>query len=354
MKNVKKKFDKTLRDYIIGSMNNRLRKADRITMDDIARGLDVSKTTVSRAISGKGRIGKETRDKVLEYIESMGYQPNTMARALAVSRTYNIGVVIPDDAEHGDAPFFKDCLVGITEASQERDYDTILVVVSNGNTDGLQRLVTNHKVDGIVLTRFDADGHVVSYLKEQEMPFILIGNDADDDVLQIDSNQLEGCCELISSILAAGSKEIALLGGREGLPVERIRYRGFEQAFINQGKAVDQTLVFWNAEGGLDVVLDRILERKAGCIACSDDMICIKVMEKLKERGIMVPQDIQVVSFFDSEQLADNEVPVTALHVDTRSLSTQAGNLLIDFINGKKPANRNFAECSVLYRNSSL
>ena len=69
----------------------------KITISDIAEALQVSKTTVSRAISGKGRISEETRLKVLEYIEEKDYKPNVIAKGLAQQRTYNIGLVIPGD-----------------------------------------------------------------------------------------------------------------------------------------------------------------------------------------------------------------------------------------------------------------
>ncbi len=332
-------------------MNNRLRKSDRLTMDDIARGLHVSKTTVSRAISGKGRIGSETREKILEYIESMGYKPNTMARALAASKTYSIGVVIPADAERGDAPFFKDCLVGVTEASVQRDYDTVLVVVSNNDIGGLERLVNNQKVDGVVLTRFDADRKAISYLESKEVPFILIGRD-DSGILQIDSNQKDGCREVTARVLGK-TKKAALFAGPKDMAVEKLRYQGFSEAYKQAGVPMEEKYVFWDAEKKLEENIEHVLSSGFGCIACSDDIICIKVMEILRRKKISVPDDIQVVSFFDSKVLAENDVPVTAVHVDTRELSNQAGNLLIDAINGKKMEQRNFAECSVLYRNSS-
>lgn len=70
---------------------------DKITIDDVAKALGISKTTVSRAISGKGRVGNSTRAKVMEFIEKHNYRPNVMARALAQQRTFNIGVVWPCD-----------------------------------------------------------------------------------------------------------------------------------------------------------------------------------------------------------------------------------------------------------------
>ncbi len=334
------------------SMNNRLRNSEKITMDVIARNLEVSKTTVSRAISGKGRVGRETRDRVLKYIESLGYKPNSMASALAGSKTYNIGVVIPDTDERGGAPFFKDCLVGVTEASARRDYDTVLAVISDGNYGNLERLVNGRRVDGVVLTRGDKNGSMAAYLRSHEMPFVLIGRDSQDGVYQIDSDQKDGCCELTAKMLKESPNGVALMAGPKEMDIERLRYEGYAQAFLLAGRKVDQNLVFWDSEKRLDACLDALLKSEVRCVACSDDLLCLKLMGALKQRGFSVPEQMKVVSFFDSEDLEKSEVPVTSLHVDTKALSQQAGDLLIDVLDGKNPDMRNFAKCSVLYRSS--
>ena len=77
-----------------------------MTIDDIARELNISKTTVSRAISGKGRIGNKTREKVLQYINENNYRPNALAKGLAQSRTFNIGFVMPGDNNIVQLSFF--------------------------------------------------------------------------------------------------------------------------------------------------------------------------------------------------------------------------------------------------------
>lgn len=329
-----------------------MRNSDKITMDVIAKELEVSKTTVSRAISGKGRVGAETRDRVLKYIESLGYKPNSMARALAGAKTYNIGVVIPDTDERGGAPFFKDCLLGVTEAASRRDYDTVLAVVSYDNISRLERLVDGRRVDGLVLTRGDKKDRLVSYLRSQEMPFVLIGRSEAEGVFQIDSDQKDGCCELTARMLRESPEGVAFFGGPKEMDVERLRYEGYEQAFFLAGREVDQSLVFWNAESRLDEALEALLKSGASRLACSDDLLCLKVMEALKQRGVSVPERMKVVSFFDSEDLESGETPVTSLHVDTKVLSKKAGDLLIDIIEGKNPSPRNYAKCSVLYRSS--
>ena len=83
-----------------------IQEGKKLTMDDVAKELGVSKTTVSRAVSGKGRIGEQTRQRVLEYISQHNYKPNVMAKGLANQRTYNIGMVLQADLLSSDLPFF--------------------------------------------------------------------------------------------------------------------------------------------------------------------------------------------------------------------------------------------------------
>ena len=101
------------------------------TIDDIARELGVSKTTVSRAISGKGRIGQATRERVLAFIKEHDYRPNVVARGLAQRKTYNIALLMPKDYVATEFLFFKDCMNGICEVASEYNYDIIISMIEN-------------------------------------------------------------------------------------------------------------------------------------------------------------------------------------------------------------------------------
>ena len=81
-----------------------------VTIHDVAKDLGVSPSTVSRAISGKGRIGNETRERILNYIEEHNYHPNAAAQSLANSRTGNIAMVLPEVKTLAEMPFFQHCM----------------------------------------------------------------------------------------------------------------------------------------------------------------------------------------------------------------------------------------------------
>ena len=141
------------------------------TIDDIARELGVSKTTVSRAISGKGRIGQATRERVLAFIKEHDYRPNVVARGLAQRKTYNIALLMPKDYVATEFLFFKDCMNGICEVASEYNYDIIISMIDGEDISQIQRLEANRKVDGIIVSRAVVSSKVQKYLKECREPF---------------------------------------------------------------------------------------------------------------------------------------------------------------------------------------
>ena len=140
---------------------------NNITIGDIAKDLGLSKTTISRAISGKGRIGAETKQRVQKYILEHNYSPNLVAKGLAQSKTFNIGIILPSDANLTEIPFFQSCLMGICEGAASMDYDVLVTTVTDDDISLLKRIIDNQKVDGVVLTRSLVRDLPAEYLKEK-------------------------------------------------------------------------------------------------------------------------------------------------------------------------------------------
>ena len=246
-----------------------------ITIADVAEALGVSKTTVSRAISGKGRIGKETRKRVLEYIEEHDYKPNAIAKGLAQSKTYNICVVMPRDYEVVDWNFFQRCLFGIQEMAETVGYDILLTMCQMNDISSLERIVANHKVDGVILMRTFLEDAQIEFLQQKNIPFVTTGSTNYEGVIQIDHNHRSACRELTSIILMKGMKRIALIGGDENHVVTQSRLRGFREAYEKMGEVIDPTMLFLNLDNHvvIDKIVEEVLERKAECILC---MECVR------------------------------------------------------------------------------
>lgn len=325
------------------------------TIDEVAKELGVSKTTVSRAISGKGRIGAETRAKVRAFIETHNYRPNAVAKGLAESKTYNIGLVLPSDYAISDLPFFQKCMAGICEMAASRDYDVVLSVVTEQNVSHLKRILRNRKVDGVISTRTTVNDPVISLLQEERMPFAVIGRCNAEEPIQVDSDHEEACRELTSILLMKGIRQIALVGGSSQHWVSKHRLQGYLDAHEMLGIPVDQALIRMDQDGDLQVskTVDELLEQGAECIISMDDALCRLVLSRLQERHILIPDQIKVASFYNSTLLEQNLPPVTSLKFDAKELGRIACRLLLERMAGKEVTNQTNLGYQVVLREST-
>lgn len=334
---------------------NKIGTTKGITISDIADELGLSKTTISRAISGKGRIGEETRNRVLEYIKEHDYRPNLIAKSLAQSKTFNIGVVLPADSNLTEIPFFQSCLMGICEVAASLDYDVVVTTATDDDISLLKRIINNHKVDGVILTRSLLNDLPALYLKETNIPFVVIGSNEDEEIIQIDNNHVVACSELTSFLLISGNTSLALIAGNQNHIVNRNRYLGFMKAFADRDQQVDSNLIFLNANNNtqVDRAVDQILANQVDCIVCTDDLICSRVLARLDEVNCLVPDDIRVASFYNSAFLENHNPPITAINIDVKELGLIAGKRLIDLISGESVAPKTFVNYEIVLKKST-
>ena len=309
-----------------------------MTIDDIARELNISKTTVSSAISGKGRISESTRNRVNAYIREINYKPSAIAKSLATSRTMNIGFAMPNDYELVDMPFFQTCLWGVTSMAMRMDQDVFISMVDSNDISGIIRLVDNHKVDGMLLGRTYTDDKAIAYLQENNIPFVTIGSSDVEGVIQVDNNDREGCAELTSILLLKGLKRLALIGGDSTYIVNNNRLNGFLDGFKRAGVKPDRSLVYMDVKGAfvIDKLVAKLVEDKVDCIIGMDDAICEAILTNLVKRDVNIPRDIKVASFFNSSLLEHNQPSVTSLKYNVEQLGMTACSTLLDLIEEKE------------------
>ncbi len=314
------------------------RERNNITIGDVAEALGVSKTTVSRAISGKGRIGAETTKRVLDYIKENHYRPNVVAKGLAKSKTYNIGWVMPGDSNVSDLPFFQRCMMGISEVAASGDYDILISMVFDRDISQLKSIVKNRKVDGIILGRTLVEDEGIKFLKKSDMPFVVIGSSVDDGVIQIDNDHVKACKELTAIVIMKGVRRLALIGGSTNHVVNLTRREGFEMGLMEQGIPVNQDLIYMDCEtdSAVERAVDNCLRNRAECIITTDDRICHSVLEKLGRDGVRIPDQLKVASFYSSIMLENNQPAITSLHYDPKELGIVACKTLFDYLAGKE------------------
>lgn len=323
------------------------------TIEDIAKELGVSKTTVSRAISGKGRISEKTRERVKQFIREHDYQPNVLAKGLAQNKTFNIGLAMPEELEIGDLPFFQRCVNGICQTAAQNDYDVLLFRINGANLLQLKRIINNHKADGVILTRTVVDDYPAALLKKNQIPFVVIGSSPDPEVTHADNDHVAACGMLTKLLISHGLKHFALIGGNMDYFVNKSRLRGFQATFEeNPDAAVNKTFLNITKEMQIVKSVDEALADGADCIVCMDDFICSRVVARLTERAVRVPEDVSVATYYSSMLLEHNNPTITGLEFDATRLGGVACQMLIDKLAGQTVSDYLSSDFRLLIGNS--
>lgn len=319
-------------------MNNK----QNLTIDDIARDLGVSKTTVSRAISGKGRISPATRQRVQEYIEQCNYRPSAAAKGLAESKTYNLALVLPRSFINLGQPYTRMSMSAICEEAFIQDYNILVCLSTDDTMAPLLRTLDNRKVDGVILSRTVENDALVDILFKRGMPFATIGSLTADcrgkAAVEADHDQIGGCRAFAAEFFHACPGTVAVLGNDMTYIVNQSRIAGIQQAMKAQGLPEDKVKFYLDLKNN-DLIcraLDDLLSKGIRSILFMDDGVCINALPYLKNLGLKIPEDLRVASLYDSEELANQNPPISALQFDAAALGRVTCRELLRCLQGEE------------------
>lgn len=185
-------------------------KRDEVTIAEVAEALNISKTTVSRAISGKGRVSEATRARVFDYIGKGRQDAAAPLRTAQQGPTNNLALVIPKHFMRLDLPFLRKCMGGVWNMAAQRGYDLLLCYAGETDVGQLERQLESHKVDGVILSRTMLHDECVQTLQRHNVPFVAIGRVDDDKVPQVDNDQVGATAEMTRLLLQLGISQIYL------------------------------------------------------------------------------------------------------------------------------------------------
>lgn len=317
-----------------------------MTMEEIARNMGVSKSTVSRALSGKGRIGEDTRSKIREYANSHRDEEK---------KTGNITVVLPTDAYTTNTPFFQECLLGISEVASSMKYHVLVTAASLNDVRDVKLLVEGKKTDGVILLRGVENDRLLKYLTDKHFPLALAGSCKYEDVIQVDAEHDKAAANLTSVLIGQGYRRFALVMGDMRYQVNQSRQSGFFAALKKYGLDENEQLYyadFMNREPKENTIED-IMSKKVDCIICSDDVICTHLMSCMQACGYRIPTDAAVVSLYNSTNLDCFSPAVTAVNVSARQTGNVIGRQLINKLTGESYNPRTILNYEILLRKSA-
>lgn len=325
-----------------------------MTIEEMARELGVSKSTISRALSGKGRIGEETRTKICAYAEENGFAPR-VNNSRCLTRTRNLGLALPADAYVTSIPFFQESLLGVCEAATQMEYNVLITTRTEYDISGIKTLVENKKVDGIILTRSMEDDKAIKYLTDIGFPVGLTGTDPNESVIQVDCDNQAAAESLTSMLVARGYRKYAVILGSLSIRVNRRRQKGIFSAWERNGIPQEQQMVYtgFDQMEFLDNLIGEIMNRKVECIICGDDVICTKVTSKLQAEGYRIPKDISIASLYNSSNLDCFSPAITTVNVSAKAIGNMIGKQMINYLCGNEYQRRSFMDFEILFRKST-
>lgn len=312
-------------------------------MKDIARQCGVSVATVSKALNGMQDIGEETRLRVLQTAEEMGYMANASARALKTNRSYNIGVVFVDPMHGGLAhEFFSAVLDGIRSEAERSGYDITFINHNIGErpTSFLQHC-RYRGVDGVVIASADYADPMIMELVQSDLPVVTIDH-VFNNRISVVSDNMSGMDALVRFVTERGHRKLAFIHG-EQTSVTQNRLTGFHRACEELGIDIPDA---WIREGVYhdpktcrEITKELLsLPDRPSCIFFPDDYSYIGGYTAIMEAGLRIPEDISAVGY-DGIPLSRIVSPVLATwRQDTDGLGSVAAARLIEQIEHPRTA----------------
>lgn len=328
-------------------MSNRLRNSKIFTMDDIAEELGISKSTVSRALSGSGRISSDTRRKVEECARQHDFHPNLVAKALAGAKTLNMAAVMPLEATSLQMMFFHECLSGMVSRAAQAGYTVLVCMTPDSDSGPLERIIENNKVDVVVLTQLKKNDRNMEILKKSKFPFLVIGSGAGKDVVQVDSKMKDSCRDFTKLCVrrAGDVKNVLFVCGSLDVEANNNRLSGFLSGMEELGGDIKYSVCTQKED-----LEDEIDIKDWELILCSDDIVSARVLDLLRAKGVEAGKQVKLASFHDSVILESRTPSVSALRVDAFSLGAEAATVALRMIGGSDYQMMNYVDCSFQMR----
>ena len=321
-------------------------KQKRVTGLDVAKHAGVSRTTVSLVLNNIRRvqISEETRQKVLQAADELGYVPNAAAQALARRRAQTIGLVLTRSPHHiAFDVFINEILKGLIHSIHRYKLRLLLDIVEpEHRAEAYLQLVQAHQIDGLILSGPRSNDDALRVLEQVEFPVVLMGHLPDGRFYSVDVDNNAAANMAVEHLLSLGYTQIACIthADRSYIAVEE-RLRGYRQALESAGLDYRAQLVRYgdfSTQSGHEQMNDLLNgTTRLEAVFCTSDTVALGAKAAIRERGFNIPRDIALVGFNDLPFARYIEPPLTTVHLPAQEIAQRASEILIKLLNGELP-----------------
>ncbi|MGL4874360.1 MAG: LacI family DNA-binding transcriptional regulator [Clostridium sp.] len=312
----------------------------KATLMDIAKALNISKTTVSIVLNNKGEnISEETKKKIFDKAKELNYIPNYLAKSLSMKKTFSIGVIVPNI----DNPFFSEMVNAIEVILNENGYSMILCNTFNNKEREAEniKLLINKAIDGIIIIPVNKEFENIEILKSNKIDFVLVDrvkeNEKEENSVSCDSREgVKLGIEYLNK-----NKNIAFITGSEFDLKEDVRLQSYRENI----KKLDEELIIKEEitmVGGFRAT-EKLLERKKkiDSIFYSSDIMAVGGIKYLLRNGFLIPKDINILGFDNIGICSFIEPELTTIAQPIKEMGVESAKLLLRVINNEKIEEKN-------------
>jgi DNA-binding LacI/PurR family transcriptional regulator len=303
-------------------------------MADVARLAGVSHQTVSRVINGATSIRPETKARVEQAIEELGYRPNTAARALVTRRSGIIGIVGTNSALFGPSSIQR----SVQEAARAAGYFSSLVPLAEVTLDELRGALDHlvrQSVEAIVMIAAQEDALAVVRSTNAGLPLIVVEGDLSGRGLSVGVDQIDGARQATQHLIDLGHRAIDHVAGPMTYTEAKGRRTGYEAAMRDAGLVPGELLEGdWTPESGYRTGRELTRRGEATAVFVANDQMTIGVLHAFAEARIRVPHDVSVVGFDDIPEAGYLNPALTTVRQDFHAIGQRAIDLVTATLNG--------------------
>lgn len=330
----------------------------RVSLKDLAKELNVSIATVSRALHSSPEIGKEMQQRVKELAKRLNYRPNPFAQSLRKEAPKVIGVVVPNLVTH----YYAAVLDGIEEEAQWAGYS---IISANTHEDcEAERVAVDNFIDlhvvGIIacLAQSTTDYSHFEEISEMGIPLVFFGRTCLSDRFScVTANGDEAAQKATQHLIDTGSRRIAFVGGPNHLDMVRRRKHGYLEALRENRLPIVREMVVCDSID-YDVALRntiRLLQRddRPDAILAFNDIITFAAFNAIRQCGLAIPADVALIGFTDDVHARYTTPSMSAIEDQSSRMGQVACQLLLDNINGNTKVRKEIVPQQLVIRETS-
>jgi len=310
-----------------------------VTIKDIAKLAGVSVNTVSRALNNKPDVSEETKKRIIDIANELGYVKNFTASSLKQKESRIVGVVLADSSN----PFYAEVLKGIEAAARKYGYQIILCNTEREYKieEEMIKILIGRRVDGLIIGPVQTRNDDIKMLKNMNFPTVILGRHFEDiEIDEIYNNEIKGGYLATKHLIARGRKRIIMLNGFLEKSPARMRLEGYRKALEDSNIPFDENMVFIGDIDFLDGYrrINDIINKGVNfdAIFCYNDIMALGVIKALQEKRYKIPRDVSIVGYDDILYSELVNPPLTTIKIKKYELGFEAFRLLVNRLRGRR------------------